>query len=99
MVIDAIHGESADPGRANRLIKADIDQQDVGIHHLFEGRQACARGRGGIHFDVRDTLARQSQMSEVGGKPTVDAVAMEDDLVRGRLRSVRSVRHDGWGLI
>jgi hypothetical protein len=34
-------------------------------------------------------------MSEVGGEPTVNAVAMEDDLVR----NLRSVRHDGWGLI
>jgi hypothetical protein len=33
-------------------------------------------------------------MSEVGGEPAVNAVAMEDDLVRSR-----SVRHDGWGLI
>ena len=90
VVIDAIHGESADPGGAHRLIKADIDQKDVGIHHLFEGRQARARGRRGIHFDVADTLASQREMSEVGGEPAVDAVAVEDDLVR----SLRSVRHD-----
>jgi hypothetical protein len=31
-------------------------------------------------------------MSEVGGEPAVDAVAMEDDLVRSR--RLRSVRHD-----
>ena len=92
VVIDAIHGESADPSRAHRGIKADIDQQDVGIHHLLEGGQARARGRRGIHFDVGDTLAGQRKMSEVGGEPAVDAVAMEDDLVRSR--SLRSLRHD-----
>ena len=95
VVIDAIHGEGADPGSADGLIKADIDQQDVGIHHLFEGRQARARGRRGIHFDVADTLASQREMSEVSGEPAVDAVAVEDDLVRsGRLRRMRSDRHD-----
>lgn len=88
-MIDAVHGESTDPGRTHGLIKADIDQQDVGIHHLFEGRQAGARGRRGIHFDVADTLASQSEMRKVGGEPAVDAVAVEDDLVRSR-----SVRHD-----
>ena len=92
VVIDAIHGESADPSCAHRGIKADIDQQDVGIHHLFEGGQARASRRRRIHFDVRDTLASQGKMREVGGKPAVDAVAMEDDLVRSR--SLRSLRHD-----
>jgi len=89
VVIDAIHRESTDPGGAHRLIKADVDQQDVGVHHLFEGRQARTRGSRGIHFDVGDTLASQRKMSEVGSKPAVNAVAMEDDLVRRR-----SVRHD-----
>ena len=90
VVIDAVHGESTDPGLAYRGVKADVDQQDVGVHHLFEGRQARARGRRRIHFDVGDTLASQGKMSEVGGEPAVDAVAMEDDLVRsGRLRSLR----------
>jgi len=88
-VIDAVHGESTDPGGAHGLIKADVNQQDVGVHHLFEGRQARARGRRGIHFDVGDTLASQREMSEVGGEPAVNAVAMEDDLVRSR-----SLRHD-----
>jgi len=94
VVIDAIHGESADPGGAHRLIKADVEQQDVGIHHLFEGGQARTRGRRGIHFDVADTLASQRKMSEVGGEPAVGAVAVEDDLVR----SLRSVRHDWNGV-
>ena len=90
VVIDAVHGESTDPGLAYRGVKADVDQQDVGVHHLFQGGQARARGRRGIHFDVGDTLASQRKMSEVGGEPAVDAVAMEDDLVR----SLRSARHD-----
>ena len=98
VVIDAIHGEGTDPGCPHRLIKADIDQQDVGIHHLFEGGQARARGCRGIHFDVRDTLASQGKMRKVCGEPAVDAVAMEDDLVRS-VRSVRSVRHDELELI
>ena len=90
VVIDAIHGESADPGRAHRGVKADVNQQDMGVHHLFEGGQARASRRRRIHFDVGDTLASQREMSEVGGEPAVDAVAMEDDLVR----SVGSARHD-----
>ena len=91
MVIDAIHGESTDPGRAHGGVKADVNQQDVGVNHLFERGQTRASRRRGIHLDVRDALASQGEMSEVGGKPAVNAVAMEDDLVR----SLRSDRHDG----
>ena len=93
-MIDAVHGESTDPGRTHGGVKADVNQQDVGVHHLLQGGQTCTRGRRRIHFDVGDTLAGQGEMSEVGSKPAVNAVAMEDDLVR-RLRSVRSDRHDG----
>lgn len=93
-MIDAVDGESADPGLAHGSIKADVNQQDVGVHHLLQGGQACARRCSGIHFDVRDALTGQRKMSEVGGEPAVNAVAMEDDLVR----SLRSVRHDGMGV-
>ena len=90
VVIDTVHGEGADPGRSHGGIKADVNQQNVSVHHLLQGRQARASGRRRIHFDVGDTLASQRKMSEVGGEPAVNAVAMEDDLVRsGRLRSLR----------
>ncbi len=81
MVINALNGErtSLRPGSALDLVKADIHHEDVTTRHLLGMRQTGARGRHGVHLDVRHILSGQRHVREEGRGKAVNAVAVEEN--------------------
>ena len=95
MMINALNGERTRlrPGGTLDLVKADIHHEHVTTRHLLGMREAGARGRHGVHLDVRHALVGQRRVREERGGKAVNAVAVEEN--RGSHDELRVTKKEG----